>query len=141
LFIAAGAFHVSKVSDLIPELQGRFPIRVELDALTRADFVRILTEPKNALTRQYAALMRAEGIELGFTDAAVEAIAEYAEEANRRAENIGARRLHTIMEALLEELSFTAPERSERGVMIDAADVRKVLSPLLADHDLARFIL
>jgi ATP-dependent HslUV protease ATP-binding subunit HslU len=141
LFIAAGAFHVSKVSDLIPELQGRFPIRVELDALTRGDFVRILTEPKNALTRQYAALMQAEGLELSFTAAAVDAIAEYAEEANRRAENIGARRLHTIMEALLEELSFTAPERSETGVEIDAADVRRVLSPLLADHDLARFIL
>ncbi len=141
LFIAAGAFHVSKVSDLIPELQGRFPIRVELDALTRADFVRILTEPKNALTRQYAALMRAEGIELELTASAVEAIAEYAEEANRRAENIGARRLHTIMEALLEELSFTAPERSQRKVVIDAPDVRRVLEPLLADQDLARFIL
>jgi ATP-dependent HslUV protease ATP-binding subunit HslU len=141
LFIAAGAFHVSKVSDLIPELQGRFPIRVELDALTRGDFVRILTEPKNALTRQYAALMQAEGLELSFTPAAVEVIAEYAEAANRLAENIGARRLHTIMEALLEELSFTAPERSETRVVIDAADVRRVLAPLLADQDLARFIL
>jgi ATP-dependent HslUV protease ATP-binding subunit HslU len=141
LFIAAGAFHVSKVSDLIPELQGRFPIRVELDALTRADFVRILTEPKNALTRQYAALMMAEGIELSFTPSAVEAIAEYGEEANRLAENIGARRLHTIMEALLEELSFSAPERSERAVSIDGPDVRKVLAPLIADQDLARFIL
>jgi ATP-dependent HslUV protease ATP-binding subunit HslU len=141
LFIAAGAFHVSKVSDLIPELQGRFPIRVELDALTRDDFVRILTEPKNALTRQYAALMRTEGIELEFAQGAVDAIAEYAEEANRRSENIGARRLHTIMEALLDELSFTASERSEARVKIDAADVRKVLSPLLANEDLARFIL
>jgi ATP-dependent HslUV protease ATP-binding subunit HslU len=141
LFIAAGAFHVSRVSDLIPELQGRFPIRVELDALTRADFVRILTEPKNALTRQYTALMGAEGVELSFTEAAVDAIAEYAEEANRLAENIGARRLHTIMEALLEELSFTAPERGEHVVVIDGPDVRKVLAPLIADQDLARFIL
>jgi ATP-dependent HslUV protease ATP-binding subunit HslU len=141
LFIAAGAFHVSKVSDLIPELQGRFPIRVELDALTRHDFVRILTEPKNALTRQYAALMQAEGVTLTFTESAVEAIAEYAEEANRLAENIGARRLHTIMEALLEELSFTAPEREKEAVSIDGPDVRKVLAPLIADQDLARFIL
>jgi ATP-dependent HslUV protease ATP-binding subunit HslU len=141
LFIAAGAFHVSKVSDLIPELQGRFPIRVELDALGRADFVRILTEPKNALTRQYQALMAAEGIELELTVDAVAAIAEYAEEANRLAENIGARRLHTIMEALLEELSFTAPERSERRARIDGQDVRRVLAPLLADQDLARYVL
>jgi ATP-dependent HslUV protease ATP-binding subunit HslU len=141
LFIAAGAFHVSKVSDLIPELQGRFPIRVELDALTRGDFVRILTEPRNALTRQYAALMQTEGIELELTKEAIAVVAELAEEANRRAENIGARRLHTIMEALLEELSFTAPERSERKVVIDAADVRRILEPLLANQDLARFIL
>jgi ATP-dependent HslUV protease ATP-binding subunit HslU len=141
LFIAAGAFHVSKVSDLIPEMQGRFPIRVELDALSRGDFVRILTEPKNALTRQYSALMRAEGLELEFTQTAVDAVAEYAEEANRRAENIGARRLHTIMEAMLEELSFTAPERDRGRVVIDAADVHKALKPLLADQDLARFIL
>ncbi|HMI94239.1 MAG TPA: ATP-dependent protease ATPase subunit HslU [Polyangiales bacterium] len=141
LFIAAGAFHVSKVSDLIPELQGRFPIRVELDPLTRADFVRILTEPRNALTRQYAALMLTEGIELELTKEAIAVVAELAEEANRRAENIGARRLHTIMEALLEELSFTAPERSERKVVIDAADVRRILEPLLANQDLARFIL
>jgi ATP-dependent HslUV protease ATP-binding subunit HslU len=141
LFIAAGAFHVSKVSDLIPELQGRFPIRVELDSLTKDDFVRILTEPKNALTRQYAALMEAEGIRLSFTAAAVDAIAQYAAEANRRAENIGARRLHTVMEALLEDLSFTAPERTEREIAIDAADVRAVLDPVLANEDLARYIL
>jgi ATP-dependent HslUV protease ATP-binding subunit HslU len=141
LFIAAGAFHVSKVSDLIPELQGRFPIRVELHALGRADFVRILTEPQNALTRQYAALMGTEGIALQFTQDAVLAIAEYAEEANRRAENIGARRLHTIMEALLEDLSFTAPERVEPRVTIDGPDVRKVLAPLMADQDLSRFVL
>jgi ATP-dependent HslUV protease ATP-binding subunit HslU len=141
LFIAAGAFHVAAISDLIPELQGRFPIRVELESLTREDFVRILTEPKNALARQYRALMAAEGIDLSFEPDAIEAIAEYAEVANRRAENIGARRLHTIMEALLEELSFTAPERTEPVVRIDAAQVRRVLDPILADEDLARFIL
>jgi ATP-dependent HslUV protease ATP-binding subunit HslU len=141
LFIAAGAFHVASISDLIPELQGRFPIRVELESLTREDFVRILTEPKNALTRQYRALMAAEGIDLDFTPDAIDAIAEYAALANRRAENIGARRLHTIMEALLEELSFTAPERTEPVVRIDAAQVRRVLDPILADEDLARFIL
>ena len=141
LFIAAGAFHVSQVSDLIPELQGRFPIRVELEALETKDFVRILKEPKNALTRQYEALMAAESIELTFTDAAIDAIAEFAAQANRRAENIGARRLHTVMEALLEDLSFDAPERSERRVVIDVEDVRRTLAPILADEDLARFIL
>jgi ATP-dependent HslUV protease ATP-binding subunit HslU len=141
LFIAAGAFHVASVSDMIPELQGRFPIRVELDSLEKADFVRILTEPKNALTRQYAALMKTEGIELEFTESAVDAIAEYAAEANQRAENIGARRLHTIMEALLEELSFTAPERGERHVTIDAEAVRVTLDPILASEDLAKHIL
>jgi ATP-dependent HslUV protease ATP-binding subunit HslU len=141
LFIAAGAFHVASVSDLIPELQGRFPIRVELDALTKADFVRILREPKNALTRQYTALMAAEGIDLSFTDTAIDAIAEYAASANQRAENIGARRLHTVMEALLEELSFTAPELSIRQVVIDAPDVHRHLAPILADEDLAKFIL
>ncbi len=141
LFIAAGAFHVASVSDLIPELQGRFPIRVELLPLEKHDFVRILTEPKNALTRQYAALMGAEGMQLSFTEAAVEAIAEYAATANQRGQNIGARRLHTVMEALLDELSFTAPELVERTVVIDAADVHKQLSPILADEDLAKFIL
>jgi ATP-dependent HslUV protease ATP-binding subunit HslU len=141
LFIAAGAFHVSKVSDLIPELQGRFPIRVELDSLTRDDFVRILTEPKNALTRQYIALMSAEGIDLRFTEPAIHAIADYAEQANRQNENIGARRLHTIMEALLDELSYSASERVEREVVIDEPDVRRVLGPILADKDLSRFIL
>jgi ATP-dependent HslUV protease ATP-binding subunit HslU len=141
LFIAAGAFHVASVSDLIPELQGRFPIRVELLPLEKHDFVRILTEPKNALTRQYAALMGAEGMHLSFTEAAVEAIAEYAATANQRGQNIGARRLHTVMEALLDELSFTAPELVERTVVIDAADVHKQLSPILADEDLAKFIL
>ena len=141
LFIAAGAFHVSQVSDLIPELQGRFPIRVELEALETKDFVRILKEPKNALTRQYVALMAAEGIDLTFTDTAIDSVAEFAAAANRRAENIGARRLHTVMEALLEELSFDAPERVEKRVVIDGEDVRRTLSPILADEDLARFIL
>jgi ATP-dependent HslUV protease ATP-binding subunit HslU len=141
LFIAAGAFHVSQVSDLIPELQGRFPIRVELEALQKEDFVRILKEPKNALTQQYAALMAAEGIELSFTDAALDAIADFAATANQRAENIGARRLHTVMEALLDELSFDASERSEKRVVIDAKDVQASLGPILADEDLAKFIL
>jgi ATP-dependent HslUV protease ATP-binding subunit HslU len=141
LFIAAGAFHVAKVSDLIPELQGRFPIRVELQSLEKVDFVRILTEPKNALTRQYEALLRTEGVALSFTEDAVEALAEYAAEANERAENIGARRLHTILEALLEELSFTASERSDTEVVIDAARVRATLSPILVSGDAARYIL
>jgi ATP-dependent HslUV protease ATP-binding subunit HslU len=141
LFIAAGAFHVSQVSDLIPELQGRFPIRVELEALRTQDFVRILKEPKNALTRQYAAMMAAEGLELSFTPSAIDAIAEFAASANQRAENIGARRLHTVMEALLEDLSFEAPERADKKVVIDGPDVQRTLSPILADEDLARFIL
>jgi ATP-dependent HslUV protease ATP-binding subunit HslU len=141
LFIAAGAFHVSNVSDLIPELQGRFPIRVELEALQKGDFVRILKEPKNALTHQYAALMAAEGVELSFTDAAIDSIAGYAAEANQRAENIGARRLYTVMEALLDDLSFSAPELAEKKVVIDAPDVHRTLSPILADEDLAKFIL
>ncbi len=141
LFIAAGAFHVSSVSDLIPEIQGRFPIRVELDSLEKEDFIRILTEPENSLTRQYAALMATEGIDLRFTDEAVEAIAGYAAEANRRAENIGARRLHTVMEALIEELSFTAPERSEREIVIDVDAVREKLEPILSDEDLTKYVL
>ncbi|MFW6051659.1 MAG: ATP-dependent protease ATPase subunit HslU [Myxococcota bacterium] len=141
LFIAAGAFHVANVSDMIPELQGRFPIRVELDPLTRADFVRILTEPKNALTRQYEALLATEGIELEFTREAIDAIARYAADVNERSENIGARRLHTIMEALLEEISFTAPERSERALRIDEEHVRQQLDPILSDRDVARYIL
>jgi ATP-dependent HslUV protease ATP-binding subunit HslU len=141
LFIAAGAFHVAKVQDLIPELQGRFPVRVELDSLTREDFVRILTEPKNALTRQYEALLATEGIALSFTEDALSALAEYAAEANDRAENIGARRLHTILEALLEDLCFRASELSETEVCIDAERVRKTLAPILANDDLARYIL
>ncbi|HVZ33664.1 MAG TPA: ATP-dependent protease ATPase subunit HslU [Polyangiaceae bacterium] len=141
LFIAAGAFHVAKVSDLIPELQGRFPVRVELESLTKDDFVRILSEPKNALIRQYQALLETEGLSLTFADDAVEALAEYAAEANARAENIGARRLHTIMEALLDDLSFRASELTEREVVIDAAKVRATLAPILASEDLAKYIL
>jgi ATP-dependent HslUV protease ATP-binding subunit HslU len=141
LFIAAGAFHVSSVSDLIPELQGRFPIRVELEPLTRKDFVRILTEPKNALTRQYEALLGTEGMTLEFTADAVEAIARYAADVNERSENIGARRLHTIMEALLEDISFTAPERSEDRIVIDGQAVENQLNPILSDEDVAKYIL
>jgi ATP-dependent HslUV protease ATP-binding subunit HslU len=141
LFIAAGAFHVAKVQDLIPELQGRFPVRVELDSLTREDFVRILTEPKNALTRQYEALLATEGIALSFTEDALEALAEYAAEANERAENIGARRLHTILEALLEDLCFRASELTEKEVRIDRERVRSTLAPILANDDLAKYIL
>jgi ATP-dependent HslUV protease ATP-binding subunit HslU len=141
LFIAAGAFHVAKVQDLIPELQGRFPVRVELDSLTREDFVRILTEPKNALTRQYQALLATEGITLTFTDDALVALAEYAAEANDRAENIGARRLHTILEALLEDLSFRASELTDKEIQFDAARVRATLAPILANDDLSKYIL
>ncbi|NOY91221.1 MAG: ATP-dependent protease ATPase subunit HslU [Deltaproteobacteria bacterium] len=141
LFIAAGAFHVSKVSDLIPELQGRFPIRVELESLEKGDFVRILTEPKNALTRQYEALLATEGVDLKLEESAIEAIATYAFEANQRAENIGARRLHTIMEALLEEISFSAPEKPPAAFVIDGDYVKSALDPILGDQELARYIL
>ncbi len=141
LFIAAGAFHVTKPSDLIPELQGRFPIRVELDSLEEADFVRILTEPNNALIRQYQALMATEGIKLEFSDDAVVEIARTAARVNERMENIGARRLHTIMETLLEELSFNAPERQEKKLDIDGTFVRERLSKIADDEDLSRYIL
>jgi ATP-dependent HslUV protease ATP-binding subunit HslU len=141
LFIAAGAFHVSTVADLIPELQGRFPIRVELDSLEKEDFIRILTEPQNALTKQYQALMATEGIEVIFERDAVEELAGYAAEANRRAENIGARRLYTIMEALLEELSYDASERAESKFIVNVAYVKSTLDPILADEDLAKYIL
>jgi ATP-dependent HslUV protease ATP-binding subunit HslU len=141
LFIAAGAFHVSKVADLIPELQGRFPIRVELDSLEKDDFVKILVEPRNALTKQYQALMATEGIELVFEPDAIEALAGYAAEANRRAENIGARRLYTVMEALLEELSYHASERAESKVVVDVDYVKSTLDRILADEDLAKYIL
>jgi ATP-dependent HslUV protease ATP-binding subunit HslU len=141
LFIAAGAFHVSKVADLIPELQGRFPIRVELDSLEKEDFIKILTEPKNALTKQYQALMATEGIDVVFDPDAIEALAGYAAEANRRAENIGARRLYTIMEALLEELSYDASERAQSKYLVDLERVKSTLEPILADQDLAKYIL
>ena len=127
LFIAAGAFHVAKPSDLIPELQGRFPIRVELEPLTRGDFVRILSEPENALIRQYVELLRTEEVTLTFAPDAVEAVAEMASLVNQRAENIGARRLYTIMEKLLEEISFTAPETAGRSIVIDADYVHERL--------------
>lgn len=143
LFIAAGAFHVAKPSDLLPELQGRFPIRVELEALTRDDFARILREPKNALLKQYAALLEPEGVTLRFTDDAIDAIADIAAEANRRTEDIGARRLHTVLEALLEDLSFSAPDlpHDAREVTIDASMVHAKLDPILRDEDLSRYIL
>ncbi|MEM7609920.1 MAG: ATP-dependent protease ATPase subunit HslU, partial [Myxococcota bacterium] len=141
LFIAAGAFHVSAVGDLIPELQGRFPIRVELESLKKEDFVRILSEPKNALTRQYTALMETEGVELSFDASGIEAIASYAALANHRAENIGARRLHTVMEALLEELSFTAPSKKGSAVVVDGEYVKKTLEPVMENDALARYVL
>ncbi|HEX7831796.1 MAG TPA: ATP-dependent protease ATPase subunit HslU [Thermoanaerobaculia bacterium] len=141
LFIAAGAFHVSKPSDLIPELQGRFPIRVELESLTEADFVRILHEPKNALTTQYVALLATEGVTLTFADDAVREIARYAALVNDKTENIGARRLHTILERLLDELSFEASEMSGVSVTIDAAYVGRVLEGVVKDEDLSRYVL
>jgi ATP-dependent HslUV protease ATP-binding subunit HslU len=141
LFIASGAFHMSKPSDLIPEFQGRFPIRVELEALTREDFVRILTEPQNALIKQYVALMETEGVRLHFADDAVAEVAAIAAEVNQNTENIGARRLHTVMERLLESLSFDAPEMADREVLIDAAHVRAKLSDIVKDEDLSRYIL
>jgi ATP-dependent HslUV protease ATP-binding subunit HslU len=141
LFVAAGAFHVAKPSDLIPELQGRFPIRVELESLGEEEFVRILTEPRNALVRQYTALMATEGIELLFREDAVHEIARTAALVNDRTENIGARRLHTILEKLLEDLSFDAPERRERRIEIDAEYVRNRLAEIVSDEDLSRYIL
>ena len=141
LFIAAGAFHLVKPSDLVPELQGRFPIRVELKALTAGDFVRILTEPENALITQYTALLATEGIQLHFTDDAIREIAEIASQVNEGTENIGARRLHTVMERLLEEISFTAPDLPDKEITIDAAYVREKLSDIARDHDLSRYIL
>ncbi len=141
LFIAAGAFHVSKPSDLIPELQGRFPIRVELDSLGKDDFVRILTEPQNALVKQYTALLATEGVSLTFTPDAVDRIAEYATRVNDRAENIGARRLHTVMEKLVDEVSFEAPERGPGSITIDAAYVDRMLADIVKDEDLSRYIL
>jgi ATP-dependent HslUV protease ATP-binding subunit HslU len=141
LFIAAGAFHVSKPSDLIPELQGRFPIRVELEALGREEFVRILTEPQSALVKQYTALMDTEGIELTFTDDAVYQIANFATIVNERTENIGARRLHTVMEKLLDEISFEGPDLVNKRVTIDEAYVTKMLADIVKNEDLSRYIL
>jgi len=141
LFIAAGAFHVAKPSDLIPELQGRFPIRVELDPLTRADFIRILTEPRNALMRQYVELLATEGVRLSFTDDAVEAVAELAIRVNDGTENIGARRLYTIMEKLLEQISFDAPDLPGKEIVIDATYVHDRLRDIVRDQDVSRYIL
>ncbi|MEX2264481.1 MAG: ATP-dependent protease ATPase subunit HslU [Bryobacteraceae bacterium] len=141
LFIAAGAFHVSKPSDLIPELQGRFPIRVELKSLTVEDFIRILKEPKNALSKQYVALMETEGIKLNLTDDALEEVARFAARVNESSENIGARRLHTIMEKLLEEISFEGPDLKKKNVKVDAIYVRKQLADIVKDQDLSRYIL
>jgi ATP-dependent HslUV protease ATP-binding subunit HslU len=141
LFIASGAFHTSKPSDLIPEFQGRFPIRVELSALTRDDFVRILTEPDNALTKQYTALMETENVGLTFTEDGIVALAEISAQVNARTENIGARRLHTVLERLLDEVSFSAPEMSGRQITIDAQYVHQRLDPIVRDEDLSRYIL
>jgi ATP-dependent HslUV protease ATP-binding subunit HslU len=141
LFVAAGAFHVSKPSDLIPELQGRFPIRVELQSLTMEDFVRILTEPKSSLVRQYTALLETEGVKLEFTREALEEVARFAFRVNESTENIGARRLHTIMERVLDELSFEAPEKKGEQITVDAEYVRKMLTDIVKDQDLSRYIL
>jgi ATP-dependent HslUV protease ATP-binding subunit HslU len=141
LFIAAGAFHVSKPSDLIPELQGRFPIRVELEPLTRDDFVRILTEPRSALVKQYVALLGADDIELVFTAPAVQRIADFAARVNDMTENIGARRLHTVMERLLDEVSFEGPDLTQKVVSIDEAYVERMLADIVKNEDLSRYIL
>jgi ATP-dependent HslUV protease ATP-binding subunit HslU len=141
LFIAAGAFHVSKPSDLIPELQGRFPIRVELEALGKDEFVRILTEPRNALIKQYVALMDTEGITLAFTDDAIRRIADFAQTVNEHTENIGARRLHTVLEKLLDDISFEGPDLAEKSVTIDEAYVTRMLADIVKNEDLSRYIL
>ena len=141
LFIAAGAFHVSKPSDLIPELQGRFPIRVELDALGREDFVRILTEPKSALIKQYTQLLSTEDVAIRFTDGAIGRIADFATMVNERTENIGARRLHTVMERLLDEISFDAPDMAEKSITIDESYVDRMLADIVRNDDLSRYVL
>ncbi len=141
LFIAAGAFHVSKPSDLIPELQGRFPIRVELHSLTTEDFIRILKEPKSALVKQYIALLETEGIKLTFSDESLQEIAKFAAAVNEATENIGARRLHTIMEKLLDEISFEGPDLKKKIVRVDAAYVQKQLTDIVKNQDLSRYIL
>src|SRR5579859_568224 len=141
LFVAAGAFHVSKPSDLIPELQGRFPIRVELKSLTMSDFIRILKEPRNALSKQYTALLETEGLKLEFTREALDEVAHFAFQVNEATENIGARRLHTIMERVLDEISFNAPDLEEKTVKVDADYVKKMLVDIVKDQDLSRYIL
>lgn len=141
LFIAAGAFHMTKPADLLPELQGRFPIRVELQPLTEEDFLRILKEPENALLKQYTALLATEGVETDFTEDAIEALAKYAQMINDKLENIGARRLHTVMEKVMEEVSFNAPELAGMKVIVDRAYVDKILDPLVKDQDLSKYIL
>jgi ATP-dependent HslUV protease ATP-binding subunit HslU len=141
LFIAAGAFHVSKPSDLIPELQGRFPIRVELKSLTMTDFIAILTEPKSSLVKQYTALLETEGLKLEFTREALDEVARFAFQVNEATENIGARRLHTIMERVLDEISFNAPELEDKTVKVDADYVKKMLVDIVKDQDLSRYIL
>jgi ATP-dependent HslUV protease ATP-binding subunit HslU len=141
LFIAAGAFHMAKPTDLIPELQGRFPIRVELDSLTAEEFVRILKEPENSLTRQYTALLGADGVEVSFTDEGIKRIAEMADELNRSLENIGARRLHTIVEKLLEEISYEAPDVETNKVTVDEQYVNDHLKDIVEDRDLSRYVL
>src|SRR5438067_12844115 len=141
LFIAAGAFHVSKPSDLIPELQGRFPIRVELESLTIEDFKRILTEPKNSLVKQYVALLETEGVELVLTPDAIDSVAQFAGRVNEQTEDIGARRLHTFMEKVLDEISFDAPDLEVKRQVIDAAYVQQTLTEIVKDQDLSRYIL
>jgi ATP-dependent HslUV protease ATP-binding subunit HslU len=141
LFVAAGAFHVSKPSDLIPELQGRFPIRVELQSLTMEDFIKILTEPKSSLVKQYTALLETEGVKLEFTHEALEEVAHFAFRVNEGTENIGARRLHTIMERVLDEISFEAPEKKGQHITVDAAYVERMLADIVKDQDLSRYIL
>jgi ATP-dependent HslUV protease ATP-binding subunit HslU len=141
LFVAAGAFHVSKPSDLIPELQGRFPIRVELKSLTMSDFIAILTEPKSSLVKQYTALLETEGLKLTFTREALDEVARFAFQVNEATENIGARRLHTIMERVLDEISFNAPDMTEKAVNVDADYVKKMLADIVKDQDLSRYIL
>jgi ATP-dependent HslUV protease ATP-binding subunit HslU len=141
LFIAAGAFHASKPSDLMPELQGRFPIRVELTDLKREDFLRILTEPKNSLTKQYAELLATEGVKLSFSQEGVEALADIAFEVNRTTQNIGARRLHTILERVVEDISYEGPDLKKKEVGIDGTYVRGRLAEILKKEDLSKFIL
>jgi ATP-dependent HslUV protease ATP-binding subunit HslU len=141
LFIAAGTFHSSKPSDLIPELQGRFPIRVELSSLKKEDLRAILTEPKNALVRQYKALLTTEGVDLSFTEEAIEEIARIAASVNEKTEDIGARRLYTIMEKLLEEISFNAPDMKKKSISIDPPYIKKKLEKIAKDEDMSQYIL